>query len=473
MKNKKILISCLVLLVIVLPFCISISYSLPCADDFTMLATGNNIFFEAIKKSINYWFFWSGSWFYIFVEYLLNPLNIGNACSISIGIELIVFFLCFVAAFLAFCVVFLHSLFQVCKEDAFCISVGALFLFLNTRVYNEIFYWFVGSSYMWSVTLCVCTATLAILFWEKENKALGICLAVVGFISCTSFQAAVFPGCVYLFLGGIDILKKKKLKIRKFLPLLVMICGGLSSALAPGNYARRDEMGSDMNIIKAFGDAIIASAKIVKGLFFHPIVIIGLLIVFFIGMKLLKKNSCTIHPLYGFVMTGLCTYIEIFPLVFGYGMVYIPNRQYFIGVAFLLLGIVMSVFYLGGWLQHHKQTLISKKHFRKTSVGAAIILALLVLGIEGYAGNPYYSTISGMNEVREYSNGWKKVFREIEKSEEDDVVIYADQSLNNNEMILMCPNITSDAEDWVNVAVAEYFGKSSVRMEWSENLGKE
>ena len=47
------------------------------------------------------------------------------------------------------------------------------FVFFNTNIYNEIFYWFVGSSYLMALTLGIITIGLTIKLFFDEKMSWG------------------------------------------------------------------------------------------------------------------------------------------------------------------------------------------------------------------------------------------------------------------------------------------------------------
>lgn len=74
-----------------------------------------------------------------------------------------------------------------------------IFGLLNFCAYNEVFYWFIGSVYVWMVTFCMFTCSLILLLFRKSQSNFMLCLtSIVGFISCFAYQIDIFVGIFYL-----------------------------------------------------------------------------------------------------------------------------------------------------------------------------------------------------------------------------------------------------------------------------------
>ena len=76
-EKRSRLLFMIVVIILILPFIGNIWYSLPSADDFSMLYDYDHsisIFVNAISKANTMWITWSGEWSYSFIQILINPL---------------------------------------------------------------------------------------------------------------------------------------------------------------------------------------------------------------------------------------------------------------------------------------------------------------------------------------------------------------------------------------------------------------
>lgn len=86
----------LVLSFIVFPFLLTIPFSTPLSDDFSMATTISNldgsIFLNAIDATNTFYMTWAGGWPFNFIQILLNPLLYFPSSSFIYGAELSLFF---------------------------------------------------------------------------------------------------------------------------------------------------------------------------------------------------------------------------------------------------------------------------------------------------------------------------------------------------------------------------------------------
>ena len=124
MKMDKIKEGCfwIAVLLLVIPFAANIMYTLPSADDISMLCGydySTNIFVEAIRQANNTWLSWGGQWFYVIVLFLFEPLLIVKNPSFMSGAIMIMKFVSFIILVLVDIRLILKKIFE-----ASCTSVG-------------------------------------------------------------------------------------------------------------------------------------------------------------------------------------------------------------------------------------------------------------------------------------------------------------------------------------------------------------
>ena len=88
------------LLVLLVPYAITILYAMPSTDDFWMGigVERSSVIADAFQKACDFWMGWGGMWIYEFFRTLLNPVVLFGASSSLAGVELLLFFCGFLVA---------------------------------------------------------------------------------------------------------------------------------------------------------------------------------------------------------------------------------------------------------------------------------------------------------------------------------------------------------------------------------------
>lgn len=464
------------LCIIMAPMIYTIGYSIPHNDDYAMFiplqnGTLTNIFIQAAILANKFWNNWSGDWSYTFLEYLLNPITNFGISSIAFGIEMIIFFLLFVTSQgLLFQAVFSRIL-KVSDSRIrwFCFLIFISF-FLNTRIYPQVFYWYVGASYMWGVTLCSLTMWLEVIYFTNGYKKItAYILSVVGLVSCMNLLVPVVPGVFYIILIWINVkIKKQTFKGKYLLPLGAMVLGGVLALIAPGNYMRKSGTTySDYNFGKAIVDSCIDFAKLCKSLLINPFTIIYMIIFIVIGIKILKKVKYSFkYPIIPYILYGITMIITCFPVAFGYGVAMVPNRIHFVLHAYSYLLLLLCALYTGAWVYRKWGDEIKGCHLKYLCVISLMFLYCAVIPTKYYNDLPFYVTIVQAKQITQCSNEWRKIYKEVEQSKEESIVIYADKILCNVPMLLDPDKIEKEEEYLAAVgdSIARVCGKKSVEI---------
>lgn len=172
-KNWKFMICVLAIFVLLLPMVFTIFYSLPSADDFSMAygSARGTLFMDGVRRANNMFMNWSGLWPYMFIEIILNPMQYFELESYGIGVEMILLFLAFIIAVCSLINTAARNILEVDRKEYIALYIFIfLFTFLNSNIYKEIFYWFVGSSYMMAMTLGLVNINLTIKYFLKDEN---------------------------------------------------------------------------------------------------------------------------------------------------------------------------------------------------------------------------------------------------------------------------------------------------------------
>ena len=92
-------------------------------------------------------------------------------------------------------------------------------------------------------------------------------------------------------------------------------------------------------------------------------------------------------------------------------------------------------------------------------------VCLLLYSTEVYNHNinnlPWFQTLQYTKEVKQLHDSWIECLVTIRDAEEDTVEVVMDQGTDSSS-ILALPRISDQENEWVNLAVADFFGKKSV-----------
>ena len=469
-SNRKVAIFMLVwFFVLIIPYINTILYSLPSTDDFWMAAgvEKGNLLADAIRIANEFYMNWAGDWIYIFLEVLLNPLVLFGISSKALGIEMVVFFLLFLVALFAVFHAFGKYVIQV-ENRLYIYGIYLLLLtwFLNTEVWTEVFYWFVGSCYMWGMIFILLTVALEIKFFYEPKVSTGIVLAVVGAIACSCYMEAVFPCMVFLIFMFMDIVEKRRIDAKKLTPFLFFLFGALGAIVAPGNFKRKNSSDDGgLQLFKALKDTLLIWLDSLFDLLKNPITIVTLILFLMLGMLVLKKTKYQYkYPVIPFALTFLCLYVTYYPIALGYGgSSYLPNRVIFIFNVFAVLGLSGSFLYLGGWLRYEKNIVLSRKNIVTAVVCLAAFSYICILPTKYYESLPYAQTVAQTKQVKLCNDEWNYLLRYIDSLEEDEVVL---ERAKINTPIIKSPGITADENHSINRNVANFFKKQKIKIIW-------
>ena len=470
LKDKKIEIGLIAALVVLLvPYAITILYALPSTDDFWMGigVERSSVMIDSFQKACDFWMGWGGMWIYEFFRTLLNPVVLFGASSSLAGVELLIFFLCFLAAMWGLNRVFWK---YFVGQDKMVYALVTYFLmlawFLNTAIWTEVLYWFCGSAYMWAMSLVMLTVALEMKYFAKADKKTTIKLSIVGAIACSFYSQAVFPCMIFLLFMLRDILNTKKIDWKKLIPFGFFLLGALSAMVAPGNFARRDlAEGQTWGILGTFRDTAVMWKVSLFEIVKSPLFMIIMVLFVAVGMVCLKEAKYKYaFPVIPFVITVVCLYVTYFPFALGYGgYSYLPNRAVYVYNMFAVMLFAFSGIYFGGWLRYRMGIELVKKDF--LMVGLCLVLFAFVSFIptETYGALPYYQVLKQTGHVKNANAQWKEVLKAIETSKEDKVYV---ETGYIETLIIKSPGITNDVEDPNNRKVAAYYGKDLVQIIW-------
>lgn len=469
-ENRKALFYVILIAVILFPMVYTIFYSLPSADDFSMISEceRSSLFRDSINRANERYMNWSGLWPYMFIEMLANPLMLFSLESGWSGVEMVFLFLAFIVSFMALVNMASKKILGIHKKETIAFfTLVIIFVFLNTNIYREVFYWFVGSSYMMALTLGCITITLTIkfMFDEKIARGGGFLLALSGSLACNFFQEAILPGMAYIVLWCWCSMKEHRLLWKKTIPFWIMFVSGLISVGAPGNYARHTAFDSSLNIGKACVDSCRMVIIILNHMIQQPLIFALMIFCIYIGIRYTQKTLSGKIFVLSFFLFILTLFLNAFPIALGYaGVSYMPNRIYFVLDFTAMIGIIIVCICLGMYVKGLSQYKSVWNHVF-IEIFMTGMVCLLLYSTLVYTQNikelPWFQTAYNVREVKAVHDAWMECLLTIRDSEESRIEFEMNQEFFASP-ILTLPQLRENEDDWVNVAIAQHFGKESV-----------
>ena len=473
-KDRKVILLVVLIGVVLLPMVYTIFYSLPSADDFVMIGEceRSTLFRDSIHRANEYYMNWSGLWPYMFIETLANPVILFPLESCWSGVEMVFLFLLFIASFMALINVASQKILGIHnKETIVFFMLIVLFVFLNTNIYQEIFYWFVGSSYMMALTLVCVTITLTIkLFFDEKVDRGWILLSLSGALACNYFQEAILPGMVYVVLWCYCSIKEHRFLWKKTIPFWFMLISGLIAVGAPGNYVRHKAFDSSLNIGKACGDSCKMMVIILNHMIHQPLVIALMIFCIYIGIRYTQKIVSRRVLVMSFLLSMLTLFLNSFPIALGYAKVSYVNRLYFVLDFTAIIGMIVVCICLGMYVKGLSwyKSVCNNSLIELFMTGmVCLLLYSTLVYTQNVSELPWFQTVHNVREVKAVHDGWMECLITIRDSEESKVEIEMNQEFYASP-ILMLPKLRDYDDDWVNVAIAQYFEKESVIVRMSE-----
>ncbi len=294
---------------------------------------------------------WQGCFTVTFIEGFLLPLRRYGHMMLRILMVLIV---------LLFFVMIIWTVHQLMdeihrKKEAVLISALLVFMVLNYYPYTEIFYWFTGAVAYVVPFMFVLGALVQVIRPKKtfRGKALGLICAFAASGSPLNIVG------IHCYLLGILVLRywipdkrnalswQNRYRIEVF---LIAFVGALVNVLAPGNYARHDVISNSLSVLQTIRYSISYSYREWELLFRQTNVIIVLAIMVFIGFYLMKKYQDQGEKgISSFMVLALLLMpaISCFPVIYGYGEIWLPERTVFI-LDFQIYCLIIILGYLLG-----------------------------------------------------------------------------------------------------------------------------
>lgn len=462
------------------PIIILGKYSVMCIDDYNYglrvhdrwIETGS--FIQAVQtawqQSMDVYQSWEGTYFSSFL-WGMCPMNFYYEIAWVVPILMIGMFS--VSTFL----MGRHIMIKWLGADkAYSSFVMFVLLFMYYQVMEAPFegiYWYNGAShYMLMQSFCFLTLTLisAGLWTDSRLREVVYCtvaavMAVIvgGGNLITCLQAEI----VMMLLVIYAAVKNRKKIIVAVIPFVTGSIGFLFNALAPGNSVRAEPLSAE-------GYSAVSSVLLS---FYHAICFVvrwtpAIVIVIWMALlpvlwKMVKQSDKSFgHPLW-VTMGAFCVFSAMFtPTLYVFGMTGYSRMDNIIQMVYYLCLIMVTTYWLG-YLSHWKGNEIFCILFEKSGIRITAACFMIALIIFVFTGDK--NTYTSISALRSLINGDARTFY-AEAMERYD--LYTDDTVTDVEIkpysvkpaLFDYEDLSEDDGYWLNLAVAEYFHKETVRI---------
>ena len=474
-KGAVIALNCLAIFFMVYAITASAGYTVLLGDDFThgvRVGIYHAPFFQYFAASLQYmkeiYLDWQGTYFAMFIQAFLSPINnfgLPQLKVVMVGNALFFFATLFGVIWTA-----LGFLLKEKKMPYIRLSIFSVILFsiLDADVFMEIFFWYSGAA-AYSVPFSF--LLLGILFFLllnnsnysiKKKNIFCVCAAVFLFCASGGSLTVTGTGCYVIILLCLGFyLTSGRISMRNIAVIAAGIIGALINVVAPGNFSRHangNEGGTFM-----LGSAVKWSIKNVwseiERLTKETMFGVMLLAMVLLGIYLAKRIESVIKA-YGIVsiLALLAGYVTAFPVALGYSGSYFPNRCCFILDVVLVLSLLNFTFFCGCCLEKWGHVYENKS---ACAVLLVVFFTAFLFSPEAISDSSLITVAESLHNgtYRNYYEECTTLYDYLENCEEDNVVVEVPDYIDNFE----CFYLDEDETGWVNVGMAKYYGKESIR----------
>ena len=469
-----IILNCLVILFMVYVITASAGYTVFVGDDFThafRVGVFNVSFFQYFMASLRYmkelYLDWQGTYFAMFIQALLSPLN--NYGLAQLRIVMIFNALLFFLALFGAIWMMLEFAVKDSKKLHIHMTIFAIILFsiLDACVFTEIFFWYSGAvaygipfSFMFLAVMLFLLSN-KMCYSSAKRTTLAACSAVLLFLASGGSLTVTGTGCYAVLLLTVGFyLVTKKLSARNIIVTAAGIAGAMINVVAPGNYARHAYGHEDSwqllqtvkwTIKNVFGE----TERLTKDTLFGVMLIAMLMVGIYLAERL--RKHFTAYGIVSVLAVG-AGFVTVFPVALGYGGSYFPNRCYFILDVTLILSLFNFAVFIGCLLDRWAKLRADR---RVWAVLWIILFSSFILSPEALSESAIMAVAESKHNgsYKNYYEACTDLYHYLENCTEEDVVLEIPEYIDNFE----CFYLDEDENGWVNVGVAQYYNKNSVK----------
>lgn len=480
--KKMIILGAVITAISLLPLLILGFYNVMCYDDYifgkvvheTWITTGNfrQTIVSAARQANSRYMGWQGCWI---VTFLTGIYPANYEYTFSWLVPFLNIFL-FVPAIYAVGKQLFTKWLGGAGRESKVVVIAIIFLFYQVMDSPfEGLYWYNGfTAYTFPQAFCflgIASAT-RLLFENKKNKrrlwsvisAVCMVLAVSG-----NYITALQMMIIIAFLTVYSVCTDKSV-IRYW----VFPCAGgtvsfLISALAPGNMVRATtggytSYGAIKSILYSFYYALLYAID------WTPAIVILLWIALIpVFLKIARGSEKRFkHPLLASAGAYCILAAMYTPSLFAMGEVGMPRTNNIIQIVYYLELAAVTIYWLGWLLQRGKIPTEVSGQNEKNANRFTTVMLLVILFICCFTMNK--NTYHSISAARSLVNGDARIFYNesmeryaayLDESKEDVTV----EPYSSVPALFNLTDLSTDPQNWLNCAVADYFGKKSVMMQ--------
>lgn len=471
MKRISNFIYAFIIITLIIPIMVGCFYGIPSADDFTnalWFVNGNKMSY-LFKHSFSLWKNWQGTYF----GNIIVALPIFAMWGIK-GLHIEMLF-CVILFFASYYFMLKQGLTYIKRETsiiiAYLLALAVLFARINI---DETFYWHTGLS-MYLIPLCLGIISVVSFLNVDKNKKWTWISAFCAFLSVGgSLQVAAFT--MSLLIGvWLLLLLYKRPNCRHYIILVIAMIGVFLNVVAPGNFKRftQGTGESHIRIVDNLFFTVVEINQTITEKFTFEFLFVLMLVVFVWAYEENNTKSVSAKKsLLVIVYSTISMIVVTLPVAIGYNGPSFPNRCRFVE-------LVSAQIYLSVISVTVARILRNKTNWdnNKVKVVVGILITIQLIPFLNLLRlseiTPYKMVVHiARGDYQNEFNRETEILARIENSQDEDVVIDANQiepavkekvyfgdvSWTNIKRTML----TSNPDDWVNQAVASFYGKNSV-----------
>lgn len=457
-------------------------YVMPAADDFTISADirnsrllGEGFLRLSLKWMCKIYFTWQGTFVSNFLLYFVAPYVRFGSAGIRIFCASSIFL--FYGSFWMLIHCIMKYLLKCKGTVIFFACAFITWLISNARITMEVFFWYNGICvYTIPLIFTLCGVRFFIKYiFVDEQKRNFVGAVVFGFLACGGvLQCSAVVCFIYLLICiwgfTIEHPRRKRLSIA----FAVVLISSLINCLAPGNFTRRGVINeAALPVFRAVEHSLENVLEEFVRLCTKTDMPYLLLVMLLMGFFYNYNNQQIRVKIWMIVLCGLgvflCMLVCCYPVALGYSSRLMEPRGYFIVDVFLIIGIMLCMFMLGGWLWQMREYHTSKNRFFFGSFIVAICMICMTLNTMIPAEKIERPILMCVEDDKQghfvrFRDMWESILKQIEET--DEVYVTVRSQLIPSPQELKNPDLSSDPDYWINVGAAKYFGKETVQIEW-------
>ncbi len=474
-KGVLIAVNCLILFFMVYVIAASAGYTVLVGDDFThgvRVGAFHVPFFQYFAASLQYmkeiYLDWQGTYFAMFIQALLSPIN--NFGLPQLKAVMILNVLLFVGALFGVVWTAFDFILKEEKMPHIRLTVFTIILFtiLDADIFTEIFFWYSGAV---AYSIPFSFMLLAVMFFlllnndsysKKKKRVFSVCAAFFLFCASGGSLAVTGTGCyIVLLLAFGFYLMSRKISVSNIVVTAVGIIGAIVNVIAPGNFSRHTQNsgGEGFMLLQSAKWTVknvwAETERLTKETMFGVMLIAMLLMGIYLADRL--RGSLKEYGIVS-VLALAVGYVTALPVAVGYAGPLFPNRCYFILDVVMVTAFLNFAVFIGCCLNEWAGL---RENRSACAVLFVVLFAVFLASPERSEDSPLLTVAKLMHNgtYRDYYEECTAIYDYLENCEEENVVLPMPDYIEGFE----CFYFDEDENAWVNVGLAEYYGKESVR----------